>query len=153
MSVDAKLFVTCGKEKLFDVLSAVTAALNIWQRNLLDNHIATTEYMNRLHFLYNDNNDQGWTDGVHSDFSFPDIISTNFKVDDEDRSLKIFPDCSCDYSETYEGDKIIFSLGCWGMYNEIMMVVAKAVAPFGDVYYDFNDCDDQDFVKLENLND
>ena len=33
------------------------------------------------------------------------------------------------------------------------MVVAKAVAPFGDVYYDFNDCDDQDFVKLENLND
>ena len=152
MSVDAKLFVTCGKEKLFDVLSVVTDALNIWQRNLLDNHIATTEYMNRLHFLHNDGSDS-WTNGVHSDFSFPDVISTNFKVDDEDRRLKIFPDCSCDYSDTYEGDKIIFSLGCWGMYNEIMMVVAKAVAPFGDVYYDFNDCDDQDFVKLENLND
>ncbi|CAH9013027.1 hypothetical protein VP249E411_P0085 [Vibrio phage 249E41-1] len=30
-----------------------------------------------------------------------------------------------------------------------MKVVAKAVAPFGDVYYDFNDCDETDFVKLD----
>ena len=48
MSVDSKLFVTCGKEKLFDVLNAVTDALNTWQRNLLDKHIAMTEYVNRF---------------------------------------------------------------------------------------------------------
>lgn len=56
--------------------------------------------------------------------------------------------CYTDHSDTYEGDKIIFSIGCWGSYNEIMMIVADAVKSFGDVYYDFNDCDDQGFVKL-----
>lgn len=40
------------------------------------------------------------------------------------------------------------SVGYWGSCDEIMMVVAKAIKEFGDVYYDFNDCDDLDFIKL-----
>ncbi|CAH9013048.1 hypothetical protein VP249E411_P0086 [Vibrio phage 249E41-1] len=30
------------------------------------------------------------------------------------RMLGMFVDCDYDYSDTYEGDKIIFSIGCWG---------------------------------------
>ena len=29
-----------------------------------------------------------------------------------------------------------------------MLTIADAVKEFGDVYYDFNDCDDKPFVKL-----
>jgi hypothetical protein len=34
------------------------------------------------------------------------------------------------------------------MSNEIMNQVAIAVMQFGDVYYDHNDCDDEDFVLV-----
>lgn len=66
----------------------------------------------------------------------------------EARSLFCTHSCSCDYSDTYDGEKIMFSIGHWGMCDEIMKVVAKACKEFGTVYYDHNDCDDKDFIKL-----
>ncbi len=33
-------------------------------------------------------------------------------------------------------------------YLVIMSVLSGALKPYGDVYYDFNDCDDEYFIKL-----
>lgn len=149
MGVDAKLFVTCGKDKMYEVGQKVINAINIWQRSELDKHIEEDgRYMNRMHFLCNKKeHQQEWSNGCSIYAHNFDCISFDFKCG-ESRSLKMFVDCSCDYSDTYDGDKITFSLGCWGRSDEIMKVVAEAVAEFGDVYYDNNDCDDEDFVKL-----
>lgn len=80
--------------------------------------------------------------GSFSDFN---VLCLDFGIG-EHRSLHIFPDCSCDYSEIYQGDKIIFSLGCWGKHKEIMEILINTLTELSDVYYDFNDCDDEDFV-------
>tara|TARA_Y100001956_G_scaffold4944_1_gene4465 strand:- start:22369 stop:22836 length:468 start_codon:yes stop_codon:yes gene_type:complete len=154
MSVDSKLFVTCGKDKLTEVMNSVIDSLNVYQRTKLDNYWQNnTDAVNRIHFLRDEDyreQSKTYTNGVRGDFYNFDVLSLTFGNGDENlRMLQVFPDCSCDYDDIYEGDKIIFSIGCWGMYDEIMKVVAKAVAPFGDVYYDFNDCDDKDFIKLE----
>jgi len=153
MSVDSKLFVCCGKEKLFEVVESVIDNLNIYSRSKLDEYwTQNTEANNRIHFLngeeYKDQSKK-YSNSVKGDFRCMDVLSLTFGNGDENlRTLKVFPDCSCDYSDTYEGEKIIFSIGCWGMYEEVMQVVAKAVSSFGEVYYDHNDCDDEDFIKL-----
>ena len=76
-------------------------------------------------------------------------FNISFTVHGEKRILFVTHTCSNDYSEVYEGEKIIFSLGCWGMSEEIMLVIADAIKEFGDVYYTKNDCEDE-FKKLFN---
>ncbi|AGH31875.1 hypothetical protein VPIG_00017 [Vibrio phage PWH3a-P1] len=151
MSVDAILFVTCGKDKTQDVGSAVKKALDHYVREILDKAVEKSGAINRGHFIHNGVFDSSnYCNGVSSiettDFSF---FRFHFKNGDENsRVLCMYTDCSCDYSDTYEGDKIIFGIGHWGDCDGIMKVVAEAVKPFGDVYYDHNDCDTEDFVKL-----
>ena len=52
------------------------------------------------------------------------------------------------HQEIYKGDKLIFSIGHWGRCDDIMKAIIPALKEFGDVYYDHNDCDDEDFVKM-----
>lgn len=153
MSVDAKLFVTCGKDKLFEVVDAVVAQLNVWVRAELDTYWKThTDAVSRLHFLMcEDYTAQAkmFTNGVSISAYDMKVLNIHFGCGDVNhRMLGIFPDCNSDYRDTYAGDKIIFSLGCWGKSDEIMQQVAIAVAQFGDVYYNHNDCDDEDFVLI-----
>lgn len=52
MSVDSKLFVTCGKERLFEVMQAVIETLNVYSREKLDSYWKEhTDAVNRAHFL------------------------------------------------------------------------------------------------------
>lgn len=153
MSVDAKLFVTCGKDKLFEVVNAVVAQLNVWVRSECDTYWKThTDAVSRMHFLHNEDyvpQSRMFTSGVRISAYDMKMLAIHFGCGDVGhRTLGIFPDCDSDYHDTYTGDKIIFSLGCGGKSNEIMQQVALAVAEFGDVYYDRNDCDDEDFVLI-----
>jgi hypothetical protein len=72
---------------------------------------------------------------------------THFGFKDEDRMISINFDCDCDYSDTYEGSKIIFSLGCSGCAQEVILKLLEAFKVYGDVYYCSNDAE-EDFVKL-----
>lgn len=155
MGQSAIVFVTAKPGKANEVYGVVKKVINKWQRNLLDEYWRNKGFESRLEFLYRDkelscNKDlKDWTNGIYScntyDFR---SFNMNFKVNGEQRRLFCTHTCSCDYSETYKGDKIIFSIGYWGMSDEIMKIVGEACKPFGDVYYDFNDSDDKDFVKL-----
>lgn len=155
MGVDSKLFVTAKREWVLDVMPKVITEINKWQRNLLDQYWDKKGFDSRVEFLFRNkeigvNKDlKDFSNGIHSinthDFG---SFYINFTVRSEKRNLFITHTCSNDYSEIYKGDKIIFSLGCWGMSEEIMMVVAHAVKEFGDVYYVYDDCSD-DFKKIE----
>lgn len=151
MPVDAKLFITCGEDRFLNVVEAVSASLNRWVREKLDEHIAENHpSMNRFQFLMNREEDaKNWSHCVSGSFYNEKVFSLNFSVFGESRSLHLLPRCGSDYSDTFKGPKIILSIGHWGHYDEIMKVVIESLKSLdiGDVYYDFNDCDDKGFVK------
>ncbi len=153
MGVDANLFVTCGKDKVIEVGQAVQAGLDKWLRDMLDCDVVERGYTSKADYTIDMRKVAPRcrvSNGVEKvEVSLFSMYTLFFQCRDHSmRMLRMHTDCSCDYSDTYDGDKIIFSLGCWGKSDEIMQVVAKSVAPFGDVYYDHNDCDDEDFIKL-----
>lgn len=147
------MFVTCNKEDVINIGQSVSQALDKYSREVLDYHWQNnTDYSNRLQFLCSDENKQResrFTNGVGiRSYNFDHFLFSFGSGEYLERSLSMFPTCSSDYSDTYDGYKVIFSIGMWGKYDEIMMVIAEAVKEFGDVFYKPNDCDDKDFVKL-----
>ena len=155
MGLDSKLFVATTKENILQVMPKVIDSLNTYIRTELDAYLDRKGFSNRMQFMFRDkesklNKDlKDFSNGVR-EVTTTDFRSwlVNFTVHGEGRSLFVTHTCSNDYKEVYDGDKIIFNLGYWGLSDEIMKVVAESLKEFGDVYYDFNDCDDEDFVKL-----
>jgi len=154
MGENAKLFIATKPENILKVMPKVIEALNVWQRKELDQYWDKKGFENRIQFLFRDkkleiNKDlKDFTNGIYDvktfDFRSFDIYLT---VHGENRSLFITHTCSNDYSDTYVGEKIIFSLGSWGLSKEIMMVVANSINQFGDIYFTNNDCSEE-FEKL-----
>jgi len=78
--------------------------------------------------------------------SFPDIkcnpifrsFHIYFKVNNESRILGVSFDSS-DYKE-YGDSKIIWSVNYWGMAEEIILTICKAMKQYGQVFYEANDC-------------
>lgn len=153
MSIDSKLVLSCNKEDTLNIGKSVSKALgkyagdklnDFWQNN--------TDACNLVHFLHNDSykeHSDKYTNGVtvtaHDFNTFWFVFGSG---DDIKRSLFMFTTCSSDH-EDIEGDyKIVFSIGYWGNSEEILMVVAEAIKEFGNVYYDYNDCDDLGFIKI-----
>jgi len=148
MGVNSKLFVIAKREAMLDLMPKLIKDLNEWQRAILDVE-CKKQGLKRLLFMFTGDNRENWSNGLYS------ITTTNFesfsivlKINGETRDLFITHTCSNNYSDTYEGDKIIFSLGRWGMDKDIMMVIAESVKEFGDVYFCENDCEGE-FEKLE----
>lgn len=153
MSVDSKMFVTCNKEDVISIGNSVTEALNTYVRDKLDSYWRyNTDAQSRVNFMWSDSyKDQNYkfTNGVSvTSHNFDTFVISFGNGDESRRSLFMFPTCSSDYNDVYDGYKVIFSIGYWGNSEEIMNVLSEALKPFGDVYYDFNDCDDLDFIKL-----
>lgn len=153
MSVDSKMFVTCNKEDVINIGNSVTEVLNVYVRGKLDNYWRhNTTCSNRLQFLFDkslEEHSRKFTNGVSvTSHNFDTFVISFGNGDESRRSLFMFPTCSSDYSDVCEGHKVIFSIGYWGNSEEIMSVLSGALKPYGDVYYDFNDCDDEYFIKL-----
>ena len=153
MSVDSKMFVTCNKEDVISIGNSVTEVLNVYVRDKLDNYWKNnTDAQSRVNFMWSDSyKDQSnkFTNGVSvTSHNFDTFVISFGNGDDCIRNLFMFPTCSSDYSDVCEGYKVIFSIGYWGSSEEIMSVLSGALKTYGDVYYDFNDCDDKDFIKI-----
>jgi hypothetical protein len=155
MGVNTKMFIAVNKEAIIEVMPLIINALNKWQRKKLDAYVDKKGFNNRASFLFRDKYSEvnkglkDFTNGISgcntSDFR---NFNVNFKVLDEQRNLFITHTCSNDYCTTYDGEKIIFSLGCWGLSEEIMMVCSEAIKGLGDIYYTKNDYQ-EDFKKLD----
>lgn len=63
-----------------------------------------------------------------------------FKVNNEDRRMFVHFGCDCDYKE-YESPVISWNVNYWGMAEEIILTVCKAMKQCGQVFYEANDCD------------
>jgi hypothetical protein len=72
-----------------------------------------------------------------------------FMDGDDDRVLHLHLDCNRDYSATYRGAKIVFSLGQWGRSVEIITQVGTALqqAGFGDFYLRPDEGKENEWVK------
>jgi len=147
MGVNTVAFVTAKPEKILEIMPKLIKDLNAWQRAELDEYWDKKGFHNRLMFLMRDKSLninkglQDFSNGISSITTYDfGSFTINFTVRDEQRQLFITHTCSSDYKDTYEGDKIIFSLGHWGLSVEIMKVVADSVKEFGDVYFVENDC-------------
>lgn len=69
-----------------------------------------------------------------------EFFSIQFKVNNESRMLIVHFDCDCDYKE-YGDSKIIWSVNYWGLAEEIVLGICKAMKPYGKVFYEANDFD------------
>lgn len=112
MSVSTTGFVLTEKKDVFEVLSTIKDAL-------------TKDYSVFPRIEYEPN-------GRYFNFFF--------KINNESRMLMVHFDCDRDYSE-YSGSKIIWTLNYWGLAEEIVLSICKAMKRFGQVYYEANDCD------------
>lgn len=153
MSIDSKLFVSCNKEDALSIGNVVSKALSEYARTKLDDYWSNnTDAKSRINFMCGDSyKDQNYkfTNGVSiSSHDFESFCFVFGCGDKNKRSLFMFTTCSSDHEDIKGDFKVVFSIGYWGSSDEIMMVVAEAIKEFGGVYYDFNDCDDLDFIKL-----
>jgi len=150
MGVNTQLFVTANKSDMFDLMPKLIRDINEWQRHELHSYADMKGFDRPIQFILRDKTNplnegvKDFTNGISSitthDFG---SFTMNFTVYGQKRNLFITHDCSCDHEDVYDGDKIIFSLGYWGMSHEIMMVVADSVKEFGDLYYVKDDCSDE----------
>lgn len=147
------MFIATKEINILKVMPKVISSINKWQRSILHEYLKNNGFESKLGFMFRDMEKYGglldFSNGIGK-VTTDDFRSfcINFIVKGEKRNLSVFIDCSCDYSETYKGEKIIFSIGCWGMSKEIMMSFAKNISEFGDIYFCENDAAD-DFEKLE----
>lgn len=145
MSVDHKVFVCCSKDKALEVYGAVLTALREFYRDRIV----------KLCFQYNCTIVRELPEEIKSKLKNVDIASSNFEhfwiyfsTEKESRNILMSHSCSSDYKEIYDGEKIIFSIGCWGDHQVYMDIIKDAIKDFGDVYEDVNDCDNIDFEKV-----
>ena len=76
------------------------------------------------------------------------MVRAMFKYRGEQRILHIH--FGCDYDARDHGEHaILLSLGCWGSSETIMRTVLTALADLGPTYIDVNDCDDEDYVRID----
>jgi hypothetical protein len=154
MSVDSKLFVVVEKDKVLDVIDEVILGLNKWIKSEAESYYKAHTEAKSLHEFYWNKEYESHRKlfsvmGVAISAYKMDMILINFGCGDSNRrNLSVFPKDFHDYNHIATDNKLVFSIGDFGKNNQIMMVVAEACKPFGKVYYDRNDCDDEDFVEL-----
>ena len=145
MSISAKTFVSAPISSKIPIMQKVVSKLNEYVRDLLDTEVKKQGFQNRYLFLHNENNRKIWSNGCNIQTRNFESFSIYFGIG-EARTLFVSW-YAHDYSDVCVGEKIVFSLGYFGKSDEIMNNIIPVLKEFGDVFYDFNDCDNQDFIK------
>lgn len=153
MGVDSNVFVVADKQKALEIGQAVFNAIETWQRRELDQYVKDNGWNSRLQFLFSNKNAvpsnpsrRMWSNGAKIQANSFDFFQIVFDYNGENRTLWYFTNCSCDTDHITKDHTLLFSIGNWGSNRKIMQVVIDALRPFGPVYYDHNDCDDEDYV-------
>lgn len=155
MSVDAKIFVATAEGNIVQAVNLASKALEKFINDRLDIVVAKSHVYNNRHHAVSclKDSDTFYTNGVYrKTIAFSrDKPYFNIELGCGDQFMRNITVSSndCDYNNTHEGEKIIFSLGCDGSSKEIADVIASALHGFGDVYIDYNDCDSEPFFKVE----
>ncbi len=155
MTVETKVFVATAESNIVQAVNLISNALDKFIRDRLDIVVAQSHVYNNHHHAVSSlrESDTFYTNGVsEKTISFNrDKPYFSIKFGCGDPFMRIGSLCSndCDYNDTHDGEKIIFSIGCGGSSYEVADVIASALHVFGPVYIDYNDCDSEDFFKVE----
>ena len=154
MSVDTKVFVVTDQSKILEAVENVNKHLDVFIRNRLDNFTKENGLPSGIAINKGKGNHNiSLSNGVKNTYvsflaDYPSFQIVFGCGDNNDRVVWCSQN-SCDYKEIIEGNKIIFSWGCWGSNKEITQIVCEALYKFGSVYYDLNDCDEVDFQLFD----
>jgi len=151
MGQSTVMFLAVEKSRFLDVMPFVINALDKYVRRELDKYWKLKGYNNRASFLCSDENQNPkvFSNGVYNVTTYNfNSFNIRFSILEEKRDLFVTHTCSSDYADTYKGEKIIFSLGNWGLSVEIMNQIISACRSFGDCYYIENDCSGNEFLKF-----
>ena len=146
MSVDTKCFVMANKESMMSFMPKIIDVLSEYHSKKKKEFMVNNNYE---HFFQIPQEERVfWQSPEVKTYHF-EHFSVYFGLGKNNvRNLSICHNCSCDYTDVCEGDKIIFSLGNWGESKEIMVLLIPVLKEYGKVFYDFNDCDDEGFIEM-----
>ena len=150
MGVDSKLFVVCKQEEKMIVVKKVLETLNALSFERLQDKEKESRY-SRLQIINNPLTFGRYSVGARVSSRDFELFTIDFGVGDGiERIAWVHTTGDCDVaSYLQEGmGAVIISVGCWGSNVMIMHTIADALKPFGNVYIDYNDCDDVDYVKV-----
>ena len=150
MSVDSKLFVVCKQKEKMSVVKKVLEALDTLSLECIKNKEQQSS-CGRLQIVNNSTTFGCYSIGARLHSADFELFTIGFGVGDEnDRMAGVHTTCDCDVSYYLpEGmGAVIVSIGCWGSNVMIMDTIANALKSFGDVYIDYNDCDDVEYAKV-----
>lgn len=158
MSVNTKIFVATAEGDIVQAVNLASKALDKFIRDLLDIVVFQSNVYNNRHHAVSclKNSDTVYTNGVHRktiDFNY-DKPYFNIEFGCGEKSMRdvIVYSSSIEDNDVCKGEKVIFSFPCNEFNKEtsvaIADVIASALHGFGDVYIDYNDCDSEDFFKV-----
>ncbi len=153
MAIDAKLIVACkeaAKMKVMEKILLSVGELVTVSRSLSRFDVNSWGYKETL----------TTGDGVYS--STAAMSTHNFRTftikfgigDKYERQAFVNTTCECDVEDILSAYKephgaVLFSVGCWGQSELILNFVAQELCKSYDVYVDYNDSDDVDYVMVE----
>ena len=151
MGVDAKLFVKIEESRKLPAIQAATRAINELYHAEFDKAFRDSPYENKMKFIFDSKDEQGTCLWSRPRLDSYDAVnfSLSFRINGEGRNLSIMTDIQTEHQRIIGFNPALwFSLGHWGLSDKLMKALVPSLKQFGEVYYDFNDCDDEDFVRL-----
>lgn len=152
MGVGAKLAVVCKEEEKMTVVGQILQIANKLSLDKLctkyESCTLTVQEIARLE-------EEHYTiDAILSTRDFNTFTISFWVGDQYQRQAFVFTACDCDvedilntYDESYGA--VLFSVGFWGKSELILNFVARELSKLFDVYVDYNDSDDVDYVKFQ----
>ena len=152
MCVDAKLAVVCKEEEKMEVMEKILLAVEQCARLELRSKALSCNLLLQDILSLKDEVYTRYTE--MSTYNFH-TFTIKFGIGDKyERQAFVFTTCDRDaedilspYNESHGA--VLFSVGCWGQSELILNFVAQELCRSYDVYVDYNDSDDVDYVKFQ----
>lgn len=154
MSVDTVVFVVIDndKSKMFNAVRNVSLNLQRYISDKCKEYASAAGLKSNKYLAINELKKQGFIFTYritnYVDFEM-DTFNLVFGCGDKSERNIFISNNSCDQNHIVTGNKLFFSLGCWGSNKDIAKIICESLKEFGDVYYDINDCDDIDYQKYQ----
>ena len=133
MGVSAKCLCQTDNKNVFEVAGVIEKALRSLTKKYKDPS-KRADSQNKI--------------GVQEMSATSQMLMFNFTVQGEERLLHVHFSCDCDSPE-FGDKKLICSLGAWGLSDEIITTVAKALQVYGDTHVMYNDASSEGYTRLD----
>ena len=152
MGVDTKLAVVCKEEEKMEVVEKIFLAVEQCARLELRSKVLSCSLLLQDVLSLKDEVYTRYTEMSTRNFH---IFTIKFGVGDKyERQAFVHTTCERDvedilsaYDETHAA--VLFSVGCWGKSELILNFVAQELSKSFDVYVDYNDSDDIDYMRFQ----